>query len=93
MRVGDMVKRYWRLALAAVLFLAGVDIVLSAFTATETLWLLIPGCLLLVVTYPLLHAYYYQLRHGYGGSREEEALREAKNELRQKGIPHDDAKE
>ena len=87
-----MIGRYWRLALAAVLFLVGATIVLHAFTATETLWLLIPGCLILLATYPLLYFYYHKLRHGYAGNRQEEALSEAMNELKQKGIADDNAK-
>ncbi len=87
-----MIKHHWKLVLAAVLFLAGTTIVLSAFAKTETLWLLLPGCLLLLATYPLLYFYYYKLRHGYSGNRQEEAVRKAMNELKQKGIGDDNAK-
>lgn len=84
-----MIKKYWKLVLAIVLFVVGVNLVLDALTLPDRLWLLAPGILLLIVSYPLAYIYYYRSNNSYQGSRENDALEQAKRELLAKGIDHD----
>jgi heme/copper-type cytochrome/quinol oxidase subunit 2 len=85
------VKSIVRLILTGVIFIAGVMMTLdalnnAAFQAMNSqpltwLWWLIPGIVLLIISYPLLHYYYDKWKHGYNGSREQEALDVASREI------------
>ena len=81
-----------RLILTGVIFIAGAKMTLdalnnAAFQAMNSqplswLWWLIPGVVLLIISYPLLHYYYDKWKHGHNGSREQEALDVAKREMK-----------
>jgi heme/copper-type cytochrome/quinol oxidase subunit 2 len=85
------VKSLARLLLTGVIFIAGALMTLdalngAAFQALNSqpltwLWWLIPGVILLIISYPLLHYYYDKWKRSYNGSREQEALDVAKREM------------
>lgn len=66
-----------KFGIAVVLFLIGVSLVIQSFTSLTTLWLLLPGILLLVISYPWGHVLWAQLRSGHRTKTDEEILQEA----------------
>jgi membrane protein required for beta-lactamase induction len=67
-----------KIAGMTVIFLVGVMLVLDGLSSVSSLWLLVPGCILLLISYPAIHYYFDKIRFGYRDSRERDALKEAK---------------
>jgi drug/metabolite transporter (DMT)-like permease len=58
----------------------GADLSINASASTATLWMLIPGVLLLLVGAPLCAYYYTKIRSGHGSRSDAEILRQAEFE-------------
>ncbi len=71
-----------KFVIAGALFLIGASLVLQAFTAVTTLWLLIPGILLIGLSYPWGHVLWEHIRSGHQTKTDEEILAEARTQVR-----------
>lgn len=81
-----MKRIYIYVVIAAILGLIGLHLILEKKSFTTV----IIGFSLVGITGPYLYYAYYKIQHGYSGSREDDALRKAEQELMKKGI--DDGK-
>lgn len=66
-----------KFVIAGALFVVGASLVLQAFNSVASLWLLIPGILLIGLAYPWAHVLWAQFRSGHRAKTDEETLQEA----------------
>ncbi len=80
-----MKRIYIYVVVAAILALIGLHLILEKKSFTTV----IIGFGLVGITGPYLYYAYYKIRHGYSGSREDDALKQAQQELLNKEVHHD----
>lgn len=73
-----------KLGLVIVLFMVGSGLVINSFASINTLWLMLPGIILLLIAYPWAHVLWAEWHSNYRHKRDEAILAEAEAEMRKK---------
>ena len=68
--------------IAVVMFVIGAGLVVSAFGRIDTLWLLIPGVIMLLVSYPWMHVLWAEWTSKYRHKEGEAIIAEAEAEMK-----------